>query len=65
MDIEKRIIDLESKIDRIYISVEKTRKYILWTIIATVVAVILPLLALGFIVPSFINTLGNIGGLGI
>ncbi|MFA6430485.1 MAG: hypothetical protein WC229_01165 [Candidatus Paceibacterota bacterium] len=65
MDMEKRIVDLESKIDSIYISVEKTRKYILWTIIATVVAVILPLLALGFIVPSFINTLGNIGGLGI
>ncbi len=65
MDTEKRIVALESKIDSIYISVEKTRKYILWTIIATVVAVILPLLALGFIVPSFINTLGNIGGLGI
>jgi len=64
-DIEKRLGELESKVDAIYVSVEKTRKYFFWTMIVTLVVFVLPLLALMFVVPSFlsnytetINTLG-------
>ncbi|MES2225564.1 MAG: hypothetical protein V4480_02030 [Patescibacteria group bacterium] len=55
-DIGLRLHALEQKIDAIYISVEKTRKYFLTTMIVTVVAVVLPLVGLLFVVPSFLNT---------
>jgi hypothetical protein len=45
----------EKKIDEIYKSVEKTRKYFLWTLIATLVAFILPLLALVVVIPWFLK----------
>jgi type II secretory pathway component PulF len=58
-DLEKRISDLEEKIDEIYVSVEKTRKYFLWTMIITVVVVVLPLIGLMFVIPAFINNYTN------
>jgi TRAP-type mannitol/chloroaromatic compound transport system permease small subunit len=44
------------KIDAIYTSVEKTRKYLLWTMIATIAFFVLPLIGLIFIVPTFISS---------
>lgn len=55
-NLEKRIDELEQKVDKIYASVEKTRKYFLWTLIATLVVFVLPLLAAVFIIPSFISS---------
>jgi len=64
-DITNKIAEMEKKIDAIYISVEKTRKYILWTAISTVVVFVLPLIVFALVVPSLlsnytdmINTLG-------
>lgn len=64
-DIQKQVEELNRKMDEIYVSVEKTRKYFLWTMVITLVVLVLPLLALMFVVPSFlsnytdtINTLG-------
>ncbi|OHA87379.1 MAG: hypothetical protein A2644_04120 [Candidatus Zambryskibacteria bacterium RIFCSPHIGHO2_01_FULL_39_63] len=58
-------MELEAKVDAIYVSVEKTRKYFFWTMIVTLVVLVLPLIGLLFVVPSFIenytetiNTLG-------
>lgn len=48
-----KLTKLEEKINLIYISVEKTRKYFLWTMIITVVAFVLPFVGLLFAVPSF------------
>jgi len=48
-------ISLETKIDAIYESVEKTRKYFMWTLIITVALVVLPLIGLMFVLPSFIQ----------
>ncbi|MFA7216400.1 MAG: hypothetical protein WC095_00210 [Candidatus Paceibacterota bacterium] len=63
---ENKIIELEIKIDAIYESVEKTRKYFLWTFIITIAVFVLPLLALAFVIPSFIsNYTSTINGLGI
>lgn len=47
----------DKKLDAIFVSVEKTRKYFLWTIIATVVTVALPLIALAFVMPWFLSTI--------
>ncbi len=52
----KKLDELELKINAIYTSVEKTRKYFMWTMIITIVLLVLPLLAAAFIVPSFIST---------
>lgn len=64
-NIEKRIIALEEKIDSIYISVEKTRKYFLWILVITVIAFILPIILMIFTVPRFIDTYNSLGGLGL
>lgn len=53
--IEKRLGDLEKKIDEIYVSVEKTRKYFFWTLMVTLAVFILPLVGLMFAIPSFLN----------
>jgi hypothetical protein len=60
----EKIAQLEAKVDKIFTSVEKTRKYFLWTIIVTLLLFILPLLALVFIIPSFLGEyMGNIDSL--
>jgi hypothetical protein len=65
-ELNKKIEEQGLKIDAIYKSVEKTRKYFLTIIWITVIAVILPLLGLVFVLPSFLNTYTNtLGGLGI
>ncbi|MDO8561185.1 MAG: hypothetical protein Q7R91_03140 [bacterium] len=55
-EILKRIDEQEKKLDAIYLSVERTRKYFLWTLIATVVVVVFPLLGLLFVIPQFLST---------
>jgi len=55
-NLQNKIVELERKIDEIYISVEKTRKYIMWTGIITAVVIILPLIGLLFVIPSFISS---------
>ena len=48
--------DLERKIDAIYVSAEKTRKYFLGTLVVTVILFVLPLIGLVFAIPTFIST---------
>lgn len=53
-------------IEAIYKSVEKTRKYFLWMIWITVIFVVLPIVALAFVLPSFISSYTNyLNSLGI
>jgi len=53
---DQKIDALEKKIDAIYASVEKTRKYFLWTTILTVAFFVLPLIAMIFVLPSFMSS---------
>ena len=62
-ELRQKLDLLEKKIDAVFISAEKTRKYILWTVIGTVALFVLPLIGLAFIIPSFINTYSQMGGL--
>jgi hypothetical protein len=63
-DLQKKIEEQGIKIDAIYKSVEKTRKYFLMIIWITVIAVVLPLIGLIFVLPSFLSTYTSaIGGL--
>ncbi len=60
-DISARLTALEEKIEKIYVSVEKTRKYFLWTMIISVVVVVLPAIGLVFVIPYFLNS--YVGGI--
>lgn len=54
--LEARLAALEQKIDAVYVSAEKTRKYFLWTMITSVVLFVLPLIGVALIIPSFLSS---------
>jgi len=62
-ELRQRLDTLEKKIDEVYVSAEKTRKYFLGVIIVSVVALVLPLIGLLFAIPSFLSTYSDLGGL--
>lgn len=53
---EEQLARVEQKIDAIYTSVEKTRKYMLVTVIITVVTIVIPLLIAAVMVPMAMST---------
>lgn len=48
-------LSLEEKIDKIYISVEKTRKYFLWTLTISIALIVLPAIGLALAIPAFLS----------
>ncbi|MCI0533313.1 hypothetical protein L0Y49_03795 [bacterium] len=61
-DIKTRLDEQDAMLRDILFSTEKTRKYFLWTLIATLVVFFLPLLGLLFAIPRFIDVYSsNIG----
>ena len=63
LELQQKFDALEKKIDAIYTSAEKTRKYIFWTVVVTLVLVVLPAVGLVFAIPSFISTYSALGAL--
>jgi uncharacterized protein YqhQ len=57
---EEQLARLEQKIDAIYMSTEKSRKYLLTMLIGTVLMVVLPLILAALAVPFLMSTLGGI-----
>jgi CHASE3 domain sensor protein len=65
-DLIKKLEEQEIKINKIYESVEKTRKYFQWTLIITVVTIVLPIVVILFILPTIISTYtSTLSGFGI
>ncbi len=62
-ELKNKIEEQSIKIDAIYKSVEKTRKYFIVIIWITVIAVVLPLVGLFFAIPSFLSTYSDINNL--
>lgn len=54
-DLKNLIVEQQTKINQVYASVEKLRKYFLWTLIITVAAIILPLIGMLFAIPTIIG----------
>ncbi len=54
--ILQKINQQQELLEKIYKSVEKTRKYFMWTLIATVITFVLPLIGLLFAVPYYLQT---------
>jgi type IV secretory pathway component VirB8 len=59
MDQEaKQAFDEQNKkLDAIYRSAEKTRKYFKWTLIISIAVIVLPLIGLIFAIPAFLKTI--------
>lgn len=64
-EVIKRLEEQDKKLDAIYKSVERTRKYFLWTLIVTIVVIVLPLIVLIFAVPTLLKSLGAYSTLGL
>jgi hypothetical protein len=60
-ELTTKLNEQNAKIDAIYASVEKTRKYFLIIIWITVIGLLVPLIGLFFAVPSFLSSYTDIG----
>jgi len=61
--IEAKLVELQGKVDAIYASSEKMRKYFLWTLIITVAVIVIPLFLLPMFITPFLQSQGvsNLG----
>jgi hypothetical protein len=62
-DLKNRIDAIEKKIDAVYVSVEKTRKYFLTVLIVSAIAFVLPLIGLFFAIPSFLSSYSDVSAM--
>ncbi len=60
-EVKDQLARLEQKVDNIYISAEKTRKYFKATLIITVLTIVLPAIGLALVVPFYMSTLTGTG----
>lgn len=54
MAVEARLIMIEEKLDKLYTSSEKMRRYFLITLVVTLGAILIPLFVLPLVIPSFL-----------
>ena len=65
-DLQKKLEEQDQKLEAIYRSVEKMRKYFLWTMIITIALIVLPMIGLAFVIPSFMaNYVAPLNSLGL
>jgi len=55
-EIKNRLDAQDELLAKTYVSVEKIRKYFMWTFIVSIVVFVLPLLGLLIAVPNFLST---------
>lgn len=68
MTNEEQIIEMLKKneqiMQQVYISVEKTRKYFMWSVIITILMFVLPLIGLILVIPYFLSSyVGALSGI--
>jgi len=56
-EIAQKLAEQDKKLDLIYASIEKMRKYFLWTMIITIATIVLPIIALIAIIPWFLKVM--------
>lgn len=56
-ELLKKLEEQDKKINAILLSVERTRKYFLWTLIISVVVIVLPLIGMLFLLPTLLNSI--------
>jgi hypothetical protein len=55
-NVQRKLEEIEAKIDAVYASTEKTRRAFQIVMWVTIVMVVLPVFGLLFAIPAFINT---------
>lgn len=72
MNQEQKINEIEQKLNvqyellqNVYISTEKTRKYFMWSLIVTVIFLVLPIIAMVFVIPIALSSYTSALNLGI
>lgn len=60
-EILRKIEEQSKKLDDIFKSVERTRKYFLWVLVISVAMVVLPLLGLIIVIPQFLSLYNTAG----
>ena len=54
-EVLEKLKEQDEKLDAIYQSVEKTRRYFLWTLVITIIMIVLPLIGLIIVIPHFLD----------
>ncbi|MCX6761320.1 MAG: hypothetical protein NTY33_00525 [Candidatus Moranbacteria bacterium] len=57
--LEQKLASQDQKLDKIYASIEKMRKYFFWTMIVTIGMIVLPIIALIAVIPWFLSVMGS------
>jgi len=58
-ELEVRLKAQDEKLEQIYVSVEKTRKYFLFTMVSTLVFFLVPVIGLMFAIPALLDSLST------
>ncbi len=61
-EIIKKIESQNEKLDAVFNSIEKLKKYFLIIVWVTIIAVALPMIGLVFAIPSFLNIYSSLSG---
>lgn len=65
-DLLAKLDEISAKADKAYHAAEAARKYLFWTGVVTVAVIVVPLIGLAFVIPSFISSYtSTLGGLGL
>lgn len=58
-ELDERLARLEAKVDAIFVSAEKTRRYFKATLIVTVLVIVLPAVGLVFAIPMLLSAISG------
>jgi len=58
-ELKQKLETQEKMLLDIYVSVEKTRKYFMWTLIITIIMFVLPLIGMLFVLPPLLNSINS------
>ena len=62
--ILKQLQENQILLEKTYKTVERLKKYFMWTLIITVLTIVLPMIGLMFVLPKYMDTLtGGLNGL--
>lgn len=65
-ELKEALDRIEAKADAAAAAAEKVRSYLFWTGVVTVALIVLPAIALAFVIPSFLSSYTtSLNGLGI
>lgn len=60
-EILRKLEEIEKKLEENIKIARQMRQYFFWTLVISLVVIVLPLIGLIFVLPQFISTYGNLG----